>query len=377
MKRKVISAIIAASMLLTTGVLGGCTVKASDGDSEVSSVSEPSVSSETSEASEASSSEASSSTESNTSSESASSKAKNTSSAKDKNSASSKKTESKKTESKSTTSKSTTSKSTTSKTTASKTASKSESTSSNSSSSNTSSKTQSNGELTYDEALEIVLKNTDFTEDELIGIATNKEDGEKFHNVSFYRNNGSYVFYVRDKDKKFFTYEEFNEAYNEDYNKDETGKDRAIEVALENTMFTEDELTSIIETNDFGEDFYALTFYRDRTFVFYVRQSDYAFYTYDEYNKEYNDYYVSTDDDGAAVNEEEALEIVLNSTDYYEYELLGVETNVSDGDMFYNIAFYRNGTYVFYVRQRDGRLYDSEEFNQAYNEYYEDYVGHD
>ena len=79
--------------------------------------------------------------------------------------------------------------------------------SSNSTSSKSESSKESSDGLTDDEALEIVLNNTDFTKDELESIAVNEENGEKFHNVSFFRN-GTYVFYVRDRDKKFFTYED-------------------------------------------------------------------------------------------------------------------------------------------------------------------------
>ena len=71
------------------------------------------------------------------------------------------------------------------------------------------------------------------------------------------------------------------------------------------------------------------------------------------------------------------MKIVLDNTDYTEDELMGISENEADGDMFYNIAFFRNGTYVFYVRQRDGRFYTYEDFNKAYNEYFDGYVGHD
>ena len=71
-------------------------------------------------------------------------------------------------------------------------------------------------ELTANDALSIVLQNTDYTEDELTSNDLITESGETFHALSFYRN-GTYVFYVRDKDGKFFTSDDFNKAYNEDY----------------------------------------------------------------------------------------------------------------------------------------------------------------
>ena len=71
-------------------------------------------------------------------------------------------------------------------------------------------------EFTATDALSIVLQNTDYTEDELTSNDLITESGETFHALSFYRN-GTYVFYVRDKDGTFFTSDDFNKAYNEDY----------------------------------------------------------------------------------------------------------------------------------------------------------------
>ena len=82
-------------------------------------------------------------------------------------------------------------------------------------------------------------------------------------------------------------------------------------------------------------------------------------------------------DDFDSSEEDKALSIVLENTDYTKDELLGIAENEDDGDMFYNIAFFRNGTYVFYVRQKDYRFYTYDDFNKAYNEYYDGYIGHD
>ena len=82
-------------------------------------------------------------------------------------------------------------------------------------------------------------------------------------------------------------------------------------------------------------------------------------------------------DDFDSSEEDKALSIVLENTDYTMDELVGIAENEDDGDMFYNIAFFRNGTYVFYVRQKDYRFYTYDDFNKAYNEYYDGYIGHD
>ena len=82
-------------------------------------------------------------------------------------------------------------------------------------------------------------------------------------------------------------------------------------------------------------------------------------------------------DDFDSSEEDKALSIVLENTDYTMDELVGIAENEDDGDMFYNIAFFRNGTYVFFVRQKDYRFYTYDDFNKAYNEYYDGYIGHD
>ena len=82
-------------------------------------------------------------------------------------------------------------------------------------------------------------------------------------------------------------------------------------------------------------------------------------------------------DDFDSSEEDKALSIVLENTDYTMDELVGIAENEDDGDMFYNIAFFRNGTYVFFVRQKDYRFYTYDDFNKAYNEYYDGYTGHD
>ena len=82
-------------------------------------------------------------------------------------------------------------------------------------------------------------------------------------------------------------------------------------------------------------------------------------------------------DDFDSSEEDKALSIVLENTDYTKDELVGIAENEADGDMFYNIAFFRNGTYVFFVRQKDNRFYTYNDFNKAYNEYYDGYTGHD
>ncbi len=248
--------------------------------------------------------------------------------------------------------------------------------SSNSTSSKSDSSKESSDGLTDDEALEIVLNNTDFTKDEFDSIEIKEENGEKFHAVYFNRN-GYYVCYVRDSDKKFFTSEEFNVEYHPDTTISEDtslGIDdkKALAIVLQNTDYTEDELSSNTRITEDGESFHAVTFYRNGTYVFYVRDRDGKFFTYEEFNETYYN-----NDSPETVEEKEALKIVLDNTDYTEDELMGISENEADGDMFYNIAFFRNGTYVFYVRQRDGRFYTYEDFNKAYNEYFDGYVGHD
>lgn len=91
---------------------------------------------------------------------------------------------------------------------------------------------------------------------------------------------------------------------------------------------------------------------------YFVRESDGKFFTYSE------------------VDTQEALDIVYANTDYTEDDLVGVAMNEEDGDMFYNILFARNGSFVFFVRRKDGRFYAYEGFNKAYNEDYEGYTGH-
>ena len=154
----------------------------------------------------------------------------------------------------------------------------------------------------------------------------------------------------------------------------EIDSDKALEIVLANTDYTEEELVSIDENDEYGEEFYNISFYRNGTYVFYVRKSDGKFFTYEDYNEKYNEYYSKP---SAEIDKDEALEIVLANTDYSEDELTSINENEDDGDKFYNISFYRNGTYVFYVRQKDGKFYDSDDFNKAYNEFYDGYVGHD
>ena len=342
MNKKIISAIVAAAMILSVAALSGCEskVEVNVSDSTSSSAASSELESETDN------SEASAETDSEESK--SSDESKNSSSMKDD-------TKSKKSES--------------SKAASSKAASSKAATSKVASSKSESSKTASEG-LTDDEALEIVLNNTDYTKDELLSVATNEEDGEKFHNVSFFRN-GTYVFYVRDRDKKFFTYEEYNSEY---YGDTSLGidKKRALAIVLQNTDYTEDELVGNTLITEDGEDFYSVGFYRNGTYVFYVRVSDGKFFTYEDFNKAYY-----SSESPETTEEEDALATVLENTDYTEDELLGISENEADGDKFYNIAFFRNGTYVFYVRQRDGRFYTSEDFNKGYNEYYDGYIGHD
>ena len=57
------------------------------------------------------------------------------------------------------------------------------------------------------------------------------------------------MFYVRDRDKKFFTYEEYNAEY---YGDTSLGIDakRALAIALQNTDYTEDELLDMVEPQD-------------------------------------------------------------------------------------------------------------------------------
>ncbi|MEE3450957.1 MAG: hypothetical protein VZR27_09770 [Acutalibacteraceae bacterium] len=344
MNNKILSTVIAAAMFLSMTALSGCESKATGTSSVDSSVSDTEsavleIDSET----EGDSTEASSEEE-NTSGEKNKDSNPDNEDTKSKSEASSNSVSSKTTSSKDAASKPDSSKSETSK-------------------------TSSEG-LTDDEALAIVLQNTDYTEDELQGIATNEKNGEKFHNVSFFRN-GTYVFYVRDRDKKFYTYEEYNAEYAEDTS---IGIDanRALAIVLQNTDYTEDELSSNTRITEDGESFYAVTFFRNGTYVFYVRVSDGKFFTYDEFNKTYY-----SSDAPETTGENDALRIVLDNTDYSEDELLGISEIEEDGDMFYNISFSRNGTYVFYVRQRDGRFYTYEDFNKAYNENYDGYVGHD
>ena len=351
---KILSAVIAAAMLLSMTVLSGCDSKAADTASVASSDSDTeSVAFELDTETQGSEED---SAESGEQSKDAASGDKDTESDKS-------------TSSKASASKSSTSKSASSKAASSKAASSKAASSRSASSKSASSKSSSEG-LTDDEALQIVLDNTDYTEDELEGIATNEENGEKFHNVSFFRN-GTYVFYVRDRDKKFYTYEEYNAEYVGDTSLGIDAK-KALAIVLQNTDYTEDELVGNTLITEDGEEFYSVGFFRNGTYVFYVRVSDGKFFTYEEFNKEY---YGS--DSPKTTEEEDALQIVLNNTDYTDDELMGISENEEDGDMFYNISFFRNGTYVFYVRQRDGRFYTYEDFNKAYNEYYDGYVGHD
>ena len=368
MNKKIISAVIAAAMLLSMTALSGCDTKASDASSVDSSVSDTETVEFELDAETKSSEE--DSTESGEESKDADSGDKNTKSDK---SASSKAAASKSSASKSGSSKSVASKAASKSSTPKSDSSKSDSSkaaaSKPASSKSESSKTSSEG-LTDDEALQIVLDNTDYTEDELEGIATNEENGEKFHNVSFFRN-GTYVFYVRDRDKKFYTYEEYNAEYVTDTSLGIDAK-RALAIVLQNTDYTEDELVGNTLITEDGEDFYSVGFFRNGTYVFFVRISDGKFFTYEEFN---NTYYSS--DVPETTEEEDALQIVLDNTDYTEDELMGISENEEDGDKFYNVSFFRNGTYVFYVRQRDGRFYTYEDFNKAYNEYFDGYVGHD
>ena len=154
----------------------------------------------------------------------------------------------------------------------------------------------------------------------------------------------------------------------------EIDSDKALEIVLANTDYTEEELASIDENDEYGEAFYNISFFRNGTYVFYVRKSDGKFFTSEDYNEKYNKYYSKPSN---KIDEDEALDIVLANTDYSEDELTSIDENEADGDKFYNISFYRNGTYVFYVRQKDGKFYDSDDFNKAYNEFYDGYVGHD
>lgn len=348
MNKKILSAVIAAAMLLSMTVLSGCDSKAADTASVASSDSDTeSVAFELDTETQVSEED---SAESGEQSKDAASGDKDTES------------------DKSTSSKASASKSSTSKSASSKAASSKAASSRSASSKSASSKSSSEG-LTDDEALQIVLDNTDYTEDELEGIATNEENGEKFHNVSFFRN-GTYVFYVRDRDKKFYTYEEYNAEYVGDTSLGIDAK-KALAIVLQNTDYTEDELTSNDLITESGESFHALSFYRNGTYVFYVRDRDGKFFTSEEFNAEYYG------DTFSGIDAKRALAIVLQNTDYTEDELTGISENEEDGDKFYNISFYRNGTYVFYVRQRDGRFYTYEDFNKAYNEYYDGYVGHD
>ena len=148
----------------------------------------------------------------------------------------------------------------------------------------------SNSEMTDEEALTIVLENTDYTIDELRGVVIVEEAGEQLHNVSFYRN-GTYTFYVCDSDKKFLTYEEFNDMYVSYDNSDSSEEDKALSIVLENTDYTKDELVGIAENEADGDMFYNIAFFRNGTYVFFVRQKDNRFYTYNDFNKAYNEYY--------------------------------------------------------------------------------------
>ena len=167
------------------------------------------------------------------------------------------------------------------------------------------------GEADTQQALDIVYNNTDFTEDELVGVVMVTEGDERFYNVNFFRGVTYYTYFVRESDGKFFTYEEFSEAY--------PGNDTS----------------SQIDTSS---------------------QDDFS---------------------NQITSEQQALDIVYNATNYTEDELVGISTNEDDGDTFYNIAFMRNGTFVFFVRQREGKLYNYDEYNKAYNEDFEGYTGHD
>lgn len=105
---------------------------------------------------------------------------------------------------------------------------------------------------------------------------------------------------------------------------------------------------------------------------YFVRESDGKFFTYEEFSKTY-----SGEDTSSEVDTQEALDIVYANTDHTEDDLVGVAMNEEDGDMFYNILFARNGSFVFFVRRKDGRFYAYEDFNKAYYEDYEGYTGHD
>ena len=361
MNKKILSTVIAAAMLLSMTALSGCGSKAADTSSVNTSGSdtESLVLELDSEISNSSSDEEKTSSENKEDSNS------------DKDDTKSEKASSPNAVS----SKAVSSKAVSSQASSSKAAS-SKAVSSNSTFSKSDSSKESSDGLTDDEALEIVLNNTDFTKDEFDSIEIKEENGEKFHAVYFNRN-GYYVCYVRDSDKKFFTSEEFNVEYHPDTTISEDtslGIDdkKALAIVLQNTDYTEDELSSNTRITEDGESFHAVTFYRNGTYVFYVRDRDGKFFTYEEFNETYYN-----NDSPETVEEKEALKIVLDNTDYTEDELMGISENEADGDMFYNIAFFRNGTYVFYVRQRDGRFYTYEDFNKAYNEYFDGYVGHD
>ena len=379
MNKKILYAVIAAAMFLSMTALSGCdsdsagtsSVNLSDSDTE--SVVYQIDSESDSDIIDSSSDEETAASEKGADSNSDKNDTKSEKAASSKT-ASSKTVSSKADSSKAVSSKSTSSSKTVSSKADSSKAMSSESTSSKSESSKTSSE-----ELTDDEALEIVLNNTHFTKDELDSIEVSEENGERFHNVYFCENgnyeNGTYVFYVRDSDKKFFTSEEFNVEYHADTSLGIDEK-RALAIVLQNTDFTEDELQSSTVINiaitEGGESFYSLSFFRNGTYVFYVRDRDGKFFTSEEFN---NTYYSS--DEPVTDEEEKALRIVLENTDYTEDELLGIYENEADGDKFYNVGFFRNGTYVFYVRQKDYRFYTYDDFNKAYNEYYDGYTGHD
>ena len=379
MNKKILYAVIAAAMFLSMTALSGCdsdsagtsSVNLSDSDTE--SVVYQIDSKSDSDIIDSSSDEETAVSEKGADSNSDKNDTKSEKAASSKT-ASSKTVSSKADSSKAVSSKSTSSSKTVSSKADSSKAMSSESTSSKSESSKTSSE-----ELTDDEALEIVLNNTHFTKDELDSIEVSEENGERFHNVYFCENgnyeNGTYVFYVRDSDKKFFTSEEFNVEYHADTSLGIDEK-RALAIVLQNTDFTEDELQSSTVINiaitEGGESFYSLSFFRNGTYVFYVRDRDGKFFTSEEFN---NTYYSS--DEPVTDEEEKALRIVLENTDYTEDELLGIYENEADGDKFYNVGFFRNGTYVFYVRQKDYRFYTYDDFNKAYNEYYDGYTGHD
>ena len=379
MNKKILYAVIAAAMFLSMTALSGCdsdsagtsSVNLSDSDTE--SVVYQIDSKSDSDIIDSSSDEETAASEKGADSNS------NKNDTKSEKAASSKTASSKTVSSKADSSKAVSSKSTSSSKTVSSKADSSKAMSSESTSSKSESSKTSSEELTDDEALEIVLNNTHFTKDELDSIEVSEENGERFHNVYFCENgnyeNGTYVFYVRDSDKKFFTSEEFNVEYHADTSLGIDEK-RALAIVLQNTDFTEDELQSSTVINiaitEGGESFYSLSFFRNGTYVFYVRDRDGKFFTSEEFN---NTYYSS--DEPVTDEEEKALRIVLENTDYTEDELLGIYENEADGDKFYNVGFFRNGTYVFYVRQKDYRFYTYDDFNKAYNEYYDGYTGHD